>query len=62
MGVIDQELYSFIVVMAVLTTAMAGPLLQVIYPRRFTDRDLARILPDQDADDLAADAATGRGP
>lgn len=33
LGVLDTSLYSLMVVMAVLTTAMAGPLLGVIYPR-----------------------------
>jgi Kef-type K+ transport system membrane component KefB len=32
LGVLDQSLYSIMVVMAVITTAMAGPLLRLIYP------------------------------
>jgi len=35
LGVLDTKLYSLMVVMAVLTTAMAGPLLRVIRPPRF---------------------------
>ncbi|GAA1255882.1 hypothetical protein GCM10009665_52970 [Kitasatospora nipponensis] len=32
LGVLDQELYSLMVVMAVVTTFMAGPILRVLYP------------------------------
>lgn len=34
LSLLDTRLYSLMVVMAVLTTAMAGPLLRVLYPRR----------------------------
>jgi Kef-type K+ transport system membrane component KefB len=34
LGVLDGQLYSSMVVMAVVTTAMAGPLLQLLYPMR----------------------------
>lgn len=33
LGVLDTKLYSLMVVMAVVTTAMAGPLLAILYPR-----------------------------
>lgn len=33
LGVLDQRLYSIMVLMAVITTAMAGPLLNLIHPR-----------------------------
>ncbi len=33
LGVLDEQLYSLMVVMAVVTTAMAGPLLRVLVPR-----------------------------
>ncbi|GAA3101967.1 cation:proton antiporter [Streptosporangium carneum] len=39
-GVLDNELYSLMVVMALLTTAMTGPLLRRIYPDRRVARDL----------------------
>jgi Kef-type K+ transport system membrane component KefB/nucleotide-binding universal stress UspA family protein len=39
--VLDQSLYSLMVVMAVLTTMMAGPLLRLIYPDSFVARDIA---------------------
>ncbi|KLL12194.1 cation:proton antiporter [Protofrankia coriariae] len=39
LGVLDGALYSLMVVMAVVTTAMAGPLLRMIYPRRYVQRD-----------------------
>ncbi|MFR0356688.1 cation:proton antiporter [Streptomyces sediminimaris] len=34
LGALDGKLYSVMVVMALVTTAMAGPLLQLIYPLR----------------------------
>jgi K+:H+ antiporter len=39
LGVLDRPLYSIMVVMAVLTTAMAGPLLRWIYPPRLVELD-----------------------
>jgi Kef-type K+ transport system membrane component KefB len=36
LGVLDARLYSDMVVMALVTTAMAGPLLQAVYPLRST--------------------------
>ncbi|HVQ91174.1 MAG TPA: cation:proton antiporter [Mycobacteriales bacterium] len=41
LGVLDQSLYSIMVAMAVITTAMAGPLLRLIYPPSLADRDQA---------------------
>ncbi len=41
LGILDKPLYSLMVVMAIATTAMAGPLLKVIYPDRFMQHDLA---------------------
>lgn len=38
-GVLDQRLYSIMVVMAVLTTAMAGPLVGLIYPSAIVEHD-----------------------
>lgn len=39
LGVLDGELYSSMVVMALVTTAMAGPLLQLLYPVRRVEGD-----------------------
>jgi Kef-type K+ transport system membrane component KefB len=39
LGVLDGELYSSMVVMALVTTAMAGPLLQLLYPIRRVEGD-----------------------
>jgi Kef-type K+ transport system membrane component KefB len=39
--ILDQSLYSLMIVMAIVTTAMAGPLLNLIYPDRFVRRDIA---------------------
>jgi len=39
-AIIDHELFSLMVVMALVTTAMSGPLLNWIYPRRLVARDL----------------------
>lgn len=41
LGVLDESLFSLMVVMAVVTTVMAGPLLNLIYPKRRVDRDIA---------------------
>jgi Kef-type K+ transport system membrane component KefB len=40
-GVLDNELFSLMVVMALVTTAMTGPLLSWIYPDRLIARDVA---------------------
>jgi Kef-type K+ transport system membrane component KefB len=40
-GVLDNELFSLMVVMALVTTAMTGPLLRWIYPDRLIARDIA---------------------
>ncbi|MGI8335432.1 cation:proton antiporter [Actinomadura scrupuli] len=40
-GVLDNELFSLMVVMALVTTAMTGPLLRLIYPDRRIARDIA---------------------
>ena len=39
--ILDPSLYSLMIVMAIVTTAMAGPLLHLIYPDRFVLRDIA---------------------
>ena len=41
LGILNVRLYSLMVVMALVTTAMAGPVLNVIYPARFVRRDIA---------------------
>lgn len=38
--ILDKTLYSLMVVMAIVTTGMAGPLLRVIYPNRIMERDI----------------------
>jgi len=38
--ILDKSLYSLMVVMAIVTTGMAGPLLRVIYPNRIIERDI----------------------
>lgn len=42
-GVLDTELYSLMVVMALATTAMTGPLLNWVYPAAQVARDLAEL-------------------
>jgi Kef-type K+ transport system membrane component KefB len=39
--ILDQSLYSLMIVMAIVTTVMAGPLLHFLYPGRFLGRDIA---------------------
>jgi Kef-type K+ transport system membrane component KefB len=41
LGILDTSLFSLMVVMALVTTVMAGPLLTLIYPQRRIDRDVA---------------------
>lgn len=43
LGFLDNELYSLMVVMAVVTTMMAGPLLALLYPRRQVEEDAAEF-------------------
>jgi Kef-type K+ transport system membrane component KefB len=43
LGFLDDQLYSLMVVMAVVTTMMAGPLLSVLYPRRQVVEDAAEV-------------------
>ncbi|MFF9002448.1 cation:proton antiporter [Streptomyces achromogenes] len=52
LGVLDERLYSLMVVMAVVTTAMAGPLLAVLRPRAAADQD--PVIPVQEAHPPAA--------
>lgn len=40
-GVLDNQLFSMLVVMAVVTTVMTEPLLRLVYPPRLVDRDIA---------------------
>ncbi|MEU0562652.1 cation:proton antiporter [Dactylosporangium sp. NPDC006015] len=43
LGILDESLFSLMVVMALVTTAMAGPLLAVIYPKTAVERDAAEL-------------------
>ena len=43
LGFLDDQLYSLMVVMAVVTTMMAGPLLAVLYPRERVEQDAAEL-------------------
>ena len=51
--ILDPSLYSLMIVMAIVTTAMAGPLLNLIYPERFVRGDIA------EADRAALGTAAG---
>jgi hypothetical protein len=42
LAIIDRQIFSMMVVMALVTTIMAGPLLALIYPSRVVARDVAR--------------------
>jgi Kef-type K+ transport system membrane component KefB len=39
--ILDQSLYSLMIVMAIVTTVMAGPLLRLFYPARVLERDIS---------------------
>ncbi|MEO6492759.1 MAG: cation:proton antiporter [Ilumatobacteraceae bacterium] len=53
-GVIDDKMYTLLVIMAVVTTTMAGPLLNLVYPDRWLNRDIA------EADRARSSSATDR--
>jgi Kef-type K+ transport system membrane component KefB len=40
-GILNVPIYSLMVIMALVTTAMTGPAMQLIYPKRLIDRDIA---------------------
>ncbi len=40
-GVINDQTYTMLVIMAIVTTAMSGPLLKFVYPDRWLQRDIA---------------------
>src|SRR5215472_7637569 len=44
LGILDRALYTLMVLMAIVTTGMAGPLLKVIYPNRIMERDIAEAV------------------
>jgi len=41
-GVLDDQMFTMLVVMAVVTTVMAGPVLRVVYPERLLGEERAR--------------------
>lgn len=41
LGILDQNLFTLMVIMALVTTAMASPLLNLVYPDRMVQRDIA---------------------
>ena len=42
--ILDQSLYALMIVMAIVTTMMAGPLLLLIYPDPYVQRDIAEAI------------------
>jgi Kef-type K+ transport system membrane component KefB len=41
LGVLDDEMFTLLVIMAVVTTLMTSPLLRLVYPPRILERDIA---------------------
>ena len=41
LDILDPSLYSLMIAMAIVTTAMTGPLMKIIYPDRYVRRDIA---------------------
>ena len=41
LGVLDTKLFTLMVLMALITTAMTGPIMALVYPQRLVDRDIA---------------------
>ena len=68
LGILNSALFTLMVVMAILTTGMAGPLLKVIYPNRIMERDIAEAdraalgLPAAHRILVLIDDVTGAGP
>ncbi|MFJ6616314.1 cation:proton antiporter [Kitasatospora sp. NPDC091335] len=64
LGLVDQRLYSLMVLMAVLTTVMTGPALRILYPPRLVDadRDRAAGKPVPDRSPATAGSAAGGVP
>ncbi len=67
LGVLDPTMFTLMVIMALVTTMMTGPLLRVVYPQRVLDRELAAAeraaLGEEDAFTVlavVADPADGR--
>ena len=57
-GLIGVELFSMLVLMAVVTTLMASPLFEVVYGRKARERGELGALKDVDAEESRASAAT----
>lgn len=53
LGTLDTTLYSLMMVMALVTTAMTGPLLQWIYPQRYVDQEAAESADSKSAENLS---------
>ncbi|MDB1090281.1 cation:proton antiporter [Streptomyces sp. ACA25] len=49
LGLLDSDLYSLMVVMALVTTAMTAPLLRWAYPRQMVDADLRELAAEWEA-------------
>jgi Kef-type K+ transport system membrane component KefB len=60
LGVFDTSLYSMLVLMAVITTAMTSPILQLIYPTRAAEEDEHAVPVEADTD--ARQVSRGRVP
>ncbi|GAA3719251.1 cation:proton antiporter [Streptomyces tremellae] len=59
LGLLDSKLYSLMVVMALVTTAMTAPLLRWAYPRQLADADLRKLAAQWEA---ASPHAASAGP
>jgi hypothetical protein len=44
LGVLDAELYSLMVVMAVVTTVATGPLLRIVHPKREVEAETKTVV------------------
>lgn len=58
LGVLDSEMFTLMVLMALITTAMTGPLMRRIYPDRVLDREIAAAKAAEQAELGEADAYT----
>lgn len=66
LGLLDQTMYTLMVLMALITTAMTGPLVRIFYPPRVVDRELAAAdraaAGEQDAYTVVVAVPDERGP
>ncbi|MYU21141.1 cation:proton antiporter [Streptomyces sp. SID8352] len=62
LGILSSDLYALMVMMALVTTAVTGPLLHVIYPRQYVERDLLEAATGPGSSPPSSAESAARGP